>query len=327
MWFAFLVFTVGILIRIAFFLSTIIRSSHNKKFKWGYIAASVVRACLPFHKAIIRKPVYVVLRYVFHICLIVVPVWLSGHIGLWEESRFEWYWEAMPDTWADRLTLLVIGIAAFFLARRLFVPEIRRNSTLSDYVLILIAALPFLTGYLFTYGTLDSVAFFEYHMETIHAPSAALLMIPAVFLFYKTRLNVETCTGCQACEIACPTGTLMSSDEGKFRIFSYLHYQCICCGACVRICPEEAASLRHEIMFGRFFQLFSRREIRSVALAMCKGCGALFAPEHQMKEVSQLIPAEYTPNCPKCRINDCVNIIKPRRLLVHSRRGRQSPLK
>jgi len=45
----------------------------------------------------LKKPIYAVVRYIFHICLIAVPVWLSGHIALWEESRFELNWRALPD--------------------------------------------------------------------------------------------------------------------------------------------------------------------------------------------------------------------------------------
>jgi ferredoxin len=319
LWIAFLVLGLSVLIRTASFLSVIIRSARNKDRKLGYFAAAMARVGLPFHQAATRKPLYVLLRYIFHISLIAVPIWLSGHIVLWEESRFEWSWEAMPDAWADWLTLLVIGIATFFLARRLFAPEIRRNSTLSDYVLTLIAASSFVTGYFFTHGTLNSIAFFDYHMETIHILSAELLMITAAFLFYKTRLDVVTCTGCQACEVACPTGTLMSKDEGEHRNFSYLHYQCICCGSCVAVCPEGAASVGHEIKPSRFLQIFTGHKIRSVALSACKSCGQLFAPEPQLEIINQIIHTDFTKICSRCRMNACVKIVKPPKRVANIR--------
>jgi len=63
----------------------------------------------------LKKPIYAVVRYIFHICLIAVPVWLAGHIALWEESRFELNWRALPDAWADWMTLLLLGLAIYFL--------------------------------------------------------------------------------------------------------------------------------------------------------------------------------------------------------------------
>jgi Pyruvate/2-oxoacid:ferredoxin oxidoreductase delta subunit len=326
LWFASLLVTVGMVLRIAFFFIALIKSSRRKKFTLAYIATSFARAWVPFHNAVLRKPVFTALRYVFHFSLIIVPVWLSGHIALWEDSRFEWSWTALPDAWADRLTLLVIGIVTYFLIRRVAISELRRNSSISDYVLILLTAMPFITGYLFSQGSLDAIPFFEYHMETIHILSAEAMLIGVVFLFYRTRLNVETCTGCAACEITCPTSTLQSSDEGGFRIFSYHHYQCICCGACVRVCPEGAASLMHELRPVSFFQIFSRREIRSVALAVCKSCGGLFAPEPQLEKIRGVISADYTQICPKCRVTSCAAIVKHLGHRVRHRRNRQLPL-
>jgi ferredoxin len=199
------------------------------------------------------------------------------------------------------MTLVLLALAIYFLLRHLAVKDVRSTSSTVDYVLIVITALPFMTGYFLTHGSLDAIAFLGDNMRLIHVFSGEAMIVMAVFLFCRTRLNVNKCTGCAACELSCPTGTLESNDEGTFRIFTYAHYQCICCGACVSACPEGAADLRHEISVGRFFQIVPKQEIRSVELKACEQCGALFAPVPQLDKVGQTIKDDYLRLCPKCK--------------------------
>jgi Pyruvate/2-oxoacid:ferredoxin oxidoreductase delta subunit len=302
LWIIFLLFIVGIIARISFFLFEIIKSSRDKEYRLRYSFATFGRSLLPFHNAVIKKPLYSILRYIFHICLITVPIWLAGHIALWEESRFELTWRSLPDAWADWMTLLLLGLAVYFLIRRIVVKDIRFNSCVTDYVLIILTALPFVTGYFLTHGSLEAIGFLGNNMWTIHILSGEAMILMAVFLFCRTRLTTQKCTGCAACELQCPTGTLESKDEGNVRIFTYSHYQCICCGACVNTCPEEAAELRHEISFARFFQIVPKQEIRSVKLTACERCGALFAPEPQLDKIEKIFTHEYLRFCPRCRM-------------------------
>ncbi len=297
----FLAFIIGIIIRIAFFFYTILKSSRGKGPRWKYVAAALTRSLLPFHNGATKKPMYATVRYLFHIFLIAIPIWLSGHIALWEESRFQWSWPALPDTWADWMTLLVLGLAAYFVMRRVILGNIRRTTSTSDYLLIVITTLPFLTGYFLTHGSLNSLPFFQNNMWTIHVLTGEALLLMVVFLFLRTRLNVEKCIGCASCEISCPTGTLEANERGTLRIFTFSHYQCISCGSCVKTCPEDAAELRHELSPMRFFQIAPKQEIQSVELRACKRCGALYDPEPQVEKVMQTFPHDYILFCPRCR--------------------------
>ena len=310
LWATFLLLIFGIASRLTFFSLSIIRSSKEKDFRVGYQFATFGRLFLPFHRAAIHKPIYSILRYIFHICLIVVPIWLSGHISLWLESRFEWEWTALPDSLADWMTLVLLGIAVFFIVRRIVSSYVRQNSSTNDFLLIIMAGLPFLTGYFLAHGTLDEVPFFGDYMGTIHILTGEAMFVFVAFLFCRTRLNENRCTGCASCENSCPTGTLESNDQGKRRLFNYAHYQCICCGACVDTCPEDAAELRHEFGFKRFFQIFTKQQIRDVEMEPCQACGALFMPEPLVDKIGKTFTHEYLHTCPNCRKRSHVDLIR-----------------
>ncbi len=301
LWAAFLLFIAGTVARVSFSFYTIIKNSKHKGYGFLNIISILGRAFLPFHKAFLKKPVYITLRYIFHACLIVVPIWFSGHIGLWEESMFEWSWSPLPDEWIDSMTLILMGLAALFLLRHIVSSDIRSNTVKSDYILIIITIMPFLTGYFLTHGTLDDMPFLGSNMWIIHILSGEAMLIIAVFLFCGIRLSDKKCNGCAACELSCPAGTLESVDKQKLRIFFFSHYQCILCGSCVDTCPEEAAQFRHEIIITKFFKMAKKRGIGSVKLEVCKRCGIPYVSEPQLIKITEKYDHEYLHICPSCR--------------------------
>ena len=297
-----ILFGAGIVARILFSLATTIRSPRFRILRWKHLLATLGRSLLPFHRAFRRKPVYTSLRYLFHICLFVVPLFFYGHIVLWESSWLELSWQSIPDVLADWMTIVFILLSLFFLIRRTFIVRLRCSSSAGDYLLIVIGVLTFLSGYFLTHGTLDSIPFFLDHMFTIHVFFGEAMIITALFLFLRSRLDRDKCTGCTACESSCPTGTLEYTEKEKNRIFSYSHYQCVCCGACVDACPEDAAEIRHQIGFITFFQVYRKKAIRTVGMQECLQCGTLFAPEIQLKKISELITDDYVRICPRCKM-------------------------
>ncbi|MEJ2025783.1 MAG: hypothetical protein P8Y00_12375 [Deltaproteobacteria bacterium] len=81
LWIAFLVFIIGSLLRVAMFL---VASTKKDKiiyqhFSWKYALSTIGRWLLPINKSVSKNPVFSILGYIFHICLIVVPIWFSGH--------------------------------------------------------------------------------------------------------------------------------------------------------------------------------------------------------------------------------------------------------
>jgi nitrate reductase gamma subunit len=202
LWIALLTFFFGTLLRIVLFI-VVSRQTDKivyEHFSWRYALATIGRWLLPLHKDVAKNPVFTVLAYIFHICLLVVPIWYSSHITLWEESRLEWSWTPMPDRLADWMTLIFLAIAIFLLLRRIVSADIRLLSTFSDYFLLFVTALPFLSGYFLTHGTLDHIGFLGDNMMLIHmlAGELMLILIPftklshfVLFFFSRATAGIE----------------------------------------------------------------------------------------------------------------------------------------
>jgi nitrate reductase gamma subunit len=187
LWIACLTFIIGCLIRIALFLAVSTKKDKPfyQYFRWKYVVATWFKWLLPLNKDVAKNPAFAICVYVFHICLIAVPIWLSGHVSLWEQSRFEWSWTSLPSAWADWMTLVLLAISIYFILRRIISPDLRLISTVSDYLLILVTALPFLTGYFLTHGTLETLPFLGENMSLLHMLSGELMLI----LIPLTRLS------------------------------------------------------------------------------------------------------------------------------------------
>jgi nitrate reductase gamma subunit len=203
LWIAFLTFLIGSGLRLLFFitLSTKKDKPVYRYFSFKWMMLSILRWLFPLNVDIKKNPVFTILGYIFHICLLAVPIFYSAHISLWQESRFGWSWWQMPDVWADWLTLILIGISIFFIIRRIVLAEVRIITTVSDYLLIIVCALPFITGYLNTHPDGSAYAWvtsalpiYGQYNSLIHILTGQLMLILVPFtklshwiLFFVSR--------------------------------------------------------------------------------------------------------------------------------------------
>lgn len=93
------------------------------------------------------QPAMTILSFLFHICLIVAPLFLLAHSVLWYESwKIQWW--SLPESVGDVMTLVVIVACIFFLLRRILAPEVKNVTSASDFILLAVVLLPFLTGFM-----------------------------------------------------------------------------------------------------------------------------------------------------------------------------------
>jgi len=148
-WLGFIIFVGGSLVK----LLTIARLARREKtiwptMSWRYGLRSLLHWLLPFNSRNMRMyPVLTVVSFLFHACRLVTPFFVMGHAVLWRQS-WDIQWLSLPDSVADRMTLLVILAGGFLLLRRAALPEVRNVTSFKDTLLILLVIAPFLTGFI-----------------------------------------------------------------------------------------------------------------------------------------------------------------------------------
>ncbi len=151
-WVAFAVFFGGLLYKFV----TTYRSAKGEKvvlptFSLRHGLRSLFHWIIPFRNRNTRlRPIFTLVSFGFHICLLATPLFLMAHNVLWRQA-FGVSLPSMPDPLADVMTGIVILGGAFFFLRRLAVPVVRYVSDWKDFALLLVAVGPFVTGLLSTH--------------------------------------------------------------------------------------------------------------------------------------------------------------------------------
>lgn len=148
-WIAFGVFFIGSIYKI---VSLLYLAKKKDTFIFSYLKPgsaikSAGRWLVPFATSSMRdKPVFTIVIFVFHICLIGAPLLGLAHsMMLCDALQISWF--TVSEKAVDIMTVLVIVCFAFLFIRRLAIPSVRFISTLTDYLILLLVAAPFITGF------------------------------------------------------------------------------------------------------------------------------------------------------------------------------------
>ncbi len=112
---------------------------------------SVLQGLIPFGSTYMRRqPFFAFATISFHLCVIILPLFLLAHSVLWYES-WQILWWSLPDLLADIMAIWVMLACVYFLVRRSVVPEVKKSTRLADVLLLIMILLTFLTGFLCTH--------------------------------------------------------------------------------------------------------------------------------------------------------------------------------
>ena len=198
LWFSFSVFIVGVIVRMVLYIKGLDwqmdRVTYTVNVTYGIKGAfrSIFFWLFPFGTRSWRqKPGMTILFFVFHIGLIITPVFLQAHNIILKERWGISLW-TIPDPVADVMTVAVMIAVLFLVLRRISLPEVRILTTAYDYFLLAIAVAPFATGFL---ARLQVSEYSVWMMVHIICGEIMLIVIPFtklshVILFFLSRAQI-----------------------------------------------------------------------------------------------------------------------------------------
>lgn len=182
-WVAFIVFIGGSIWKISSLISLAKKKDiwMLEYWSWSHAINSYLHWLIPFGTENSRKqPVMTIVTFLFHVGLLIVPLFTLGHVVLLEESSLGLSWATLPDGVVDTAAWIVVLGGVYFLVRRLTRPEIQYVTSPCDFCILGIALAPFVTGIMAYHGWGNPLL-----MTTLHMFAGELMLMAIPF----TRLS------------------------------------------------------------------------------------------------------------------------------------------
>jgi len=196
--FAFAVFLFGMLRLLVLFVVEMRRAyvkAGDQAIPMGQLFRRSLGWVFPIHAFRGTRILYTGASLAFHVGMLLVPLFLSGHIQLIREG-IGIGWPALPGGAADALTLAALAGLFVLFFYRLFSRASRSLTTFQDWFLLVLCMVPFVSGWYVAHPAGNPLPFTLTYL--IHLLSAELLLILVPFtklahvaLFPFTQFNWE----------------------------------------------------------------------------------------------------------------------------------------
>ncbi len=146
----------------------------DKNIPWGQAFKNSLSWLIPIGKLRNSRPIYSVFSILFHIGLLLVPIFLFAHVALWEKGLgIRWF--TLGSIWADALTLTTIVTGIALVIARWGSKDSRFISRRQDYLWPLLLLLPFGTGFICSNMDISPAAY--QWLMLLHVMSANVIFV------------------------------------------------------------------------------------------------------------------------------------------------------
>lgn len=153
-----------------------VRRAGDQQIPYRALAQATIQWLFPLHKAKDRLH-YSLATVSFHVSIIVVPLFLGGHLLLWERG-IGLRWPAIPNLLADVLTVVAVVTAVVLVIQRAASRDTRALSRFGDYAIPLLIAIPFATGFLAMHPRINPFPYEATMLAHIMSANLILILIP-----------------------------------------------------------------------------------------------------------------------------------------------------
>lgn len=180
--FAIMIMILGIirhLVVTALSVRTIMARAGDKVLPWKSIRKATLGWLFPI-KHLGQSRIFTAASITFHVGVVLAPLFLMSHVLLIDRA-IGLSWPTLPNILADILTVLAIIGMTVVLVLRAGTTEGRVLSRVSDYAILILTILPFLSGFLVMHPGLNPFGF-QFSM-LVHVLSGSLIL--AILPFTK----------------------------------------------------------------------------------------------------------------------------------------------
>ena len=142
-----------------------------------------------------HRVLYSASSVIFHAGVIIVPIFLLGHVALWERG-LGLSWPALSPRAADVLSLVTVAALVWLLIARVSVPASRSLSRTQDWLLPILFLLVFLTGLATAHAAWSPIGARTAYLLHMLSGEALLVLVPFsklqhMVLFWTSQTSTE----------------------------------------------------------------------------------------------------------------------------------------
>lgn len=146
----------------------------DKAVAWDLVRKRTLWWLFPFARLTRTRSVYSIVSFIWHVGLIITPIFLFGHVHLWKQGT-GLAWPTLSNHVADVLTVVTIVAGLWLLVGRIASPLSRTMSRPNDFLWPVLLTIPFLSGLFIRHPSISPMSYQA--MMLIHVLSGELIFV------------------------------------------------------------------------------------------------------------------------------------------------------